>query len=265
MSTPMTVSIKEALEQIASVETSLDKTMLLCQIATMKRVAAEALASLESGDARERTALAEMVFKTVKFADMAAGEGIFFDDLDPANILSDYATAIDADCWDGIAEVARDAILATGCVPVEAAKATDGDEAYEIGKRDEYESAIQDIDIATGGDGEFRGSTIPDETVDVPAMKARVIERLRDESRLRQCTICGFTVDTSFAAVKPSADFTTRGRAKSLPNESAIRADEREKCAQEAFTAVTHVVIPDDGNTTLADHVAAAIRAGGAK
>lgn len=49
------------------------------------------------------------------------------------------------------------------------------------------------------------------------------------------------------------------------PNESAIRADERERCAQEAFTAVTHVVIPDDGNTTLADHVAAAIRAGGAK
>ena len=50
-----------------------------------------------------------------------------------------------------------------------------------------------------------------------------------------------------------------------VPDEAAVRADEREKCAQEAFTAVTHVVIPDDGNTTLADHVAAAIRAGGAK
>lgn len=47
------------------------------------------------------------------------------------------------------------------------------------------------------------------------------------------------------------------------PEEAAIRADEREWCAQEAFTAVTHVVIPDDGNTTLADHVAAAIRNGG--
>lgn len=51
------------------------------------------------------------------------------------------------------------------------------DETYEIGKRDGYEDAIQDLDLATGGDGEFRGSTIPGETVDVPAMKRRIIER----------------------------------------------------------------------------------------
>lgn len=49
---------------------------------------------------------------------------------------------------------------------------------YEIGKRDGYEDAIQDLDLATGGDGEFKGSTIPGGTVDVPAMKARIIERL---------------------------------------------------------------------------------------
>jgi len=140
-------------------------------------------------------------------------------------------------------------------------RAADDDEAYELGKRDGYESAIQDLDIATGGDGEFRGSTIPDETVDVPAMKARVIERLRDESRLRQCTICGFTVDTSFAAVKPSADFTTRGRAKSLPNESAIRADERERCAK-----VAEAEYADKNWHAMYRHaagaIAAAIRAG---
>lgn len=47
---------KEALEQIANVETSLDKTTLLCQIATMKRIAAEALASLQGEDAVERVA-----------------------------------------------------------------------------------------------------------------------------------------------------------------------------------------------------------------
>src|SRR5687767_2305854 len=54
---------------------------------------------------------------------------------------------------------------------------TDEDEAYEIGKRDGYESAIQDLDIATGGDGEFRASSIPGRTVDVAVMKQRVIER----------------------------------------------------------------------------------------
>lgn len=56
---------------------------------------------------------------------------------------------------------------------------SDEDEAYEMGKRDGYEEAIQDLDIATGGDGEFKGSAIPSETVDVPAMKARIIARLR--------------------------------------------------------------------------------------
>jgi nucleotide-binding universal stress UspA family protein len=53
----------------------------------------------------------------------------------------------------------------------------DADEAYEIGVRDGYEDAIQDLDLATGGDGEFKGSTVPGETIDVPAMKARIIER----------------------------------------------------------------------------------------
>jgi hypothetical protein len=62
--------------------------------------------------------------------------------------------------------------------------AWDDDETYEIGKRDGYEDAVQDIDIATGGDGEFRGSTFPGETVDVPAMKARIIERCRTPALL---------------------------------------------------------------------------------
>lgn len=53
----------------------------------------------------------------------------------------------------------------------------DEHETYEIGVRDGYESAVQDFDIATGGDGEFRGSTIPGRTVDLAAMKARVLAR----------------------------------------------------------------------------------------
>ena len=89
---------------------------------------------------------------------------------------------------------------------------TDQDEAYELGKRDGYESAIQDLDLATGGDGEFQGSTIPGQTIDVPAMKQRIIDRLRNEERLRQCAICGFTIDLAFEAAKPTADYTMRGR-----------------------------------------------------
>lgn len=53
----------------------------------------------------------------------------------------------------------------------------DDDEAYEIGKRDGYEEALQELDLATGGDGEFKGSTVPGETVDVPEMKARIMSR----------------------------------------------------------------------------------------
>lgn len=42
-------------------------------------------------------------------------------------------------------------------------------------------------------------------------------------------------------------------------------ADEREKCASEAFTAIISTLITDDGNSTYADHIAAAIRSGGVR
>lgn len=54
----------------------------------------------------------------------------------------------------------------------------DEQETYEIGVRDGYESAVQDFDLATGGDGEFKGSTIPGGTVDVRAMKERTLARI---------------------------------------------------------------------------------------
>lgn len=252
MNTPMTASIKEALRIARGyVADDVKRKPSGYDPSSDLRVIDAALASLSCGEARERIAL--QIWH--RFADNSTVE--WEDETHKDEFL-----------------LCADAILATGLVPVEAAKATDGDEAYEIGKRDGYESAIQDLDIATGGDGEFRGSTIPDETVDVPAMKARVIARLRDESRLRQCTICGFTVDTSFAAVKPSADFTTRGRAKSLPNESAIRADERERCAEIAdcmadeYDATSFASTNADQVAAIrskeqaAHEIAAAIRAG---
>lgn len=56
----------------------------------------------------------------------------------------------------------------------------DADEAYEIGKRDGYEEAVQDIDILTGGDGEYRYCTDHDpdrHTPDAEAMKQRIVDR----------------------------------------------------------------------------------------
>jgi hypothetical protein len=56
----------------------------------------------------------------------------------------------------------------------------DADEAYEIGKRDGYEQAVQDIDVLTGGDGEYRYCTDHDpdrHTPDAEAMKQRIVDR----------------------------------------------------------------------------------------
>lgn len=51
------------------------------------------------------------------------------------------------------------------------------DEAYELGKRDGFEEAVQTIDERTGGDGEFYGSTIPGRGQDVPSMLEGIVER----------------------------------------------------------------------------------------
>lgn len=88
---------------------------------------------------------------------------------------------------------------------LEAAKADD-DETYEIGKRDGYESAIQDLDLATGGDGEFRGSTIPGRTVDVPVMKQRIIDRFNASDRAEAAIVrAGEPVAAQEAFVRDAA------------------------------------------------------------
>ena len=62
-------------------------------------------------------------------------------------------------------------------------------EAADIGERDGYEDAVQDIDIATGGDGEFFASTC-EGSVDVQIMKQRIIDRVStltaENERLRE-------------------------------------------------------------------------------
>lgn len=60
--------------------------------------------------------------------------------------------------------------------PAEQVGGDDEEEAYQIGKRDGYEEAIQDLDLATGGDGEYKATT-HEGVIDMPVMKARIIER----------------------------------------------------------------------------------------
>ena len=70
------------------------------------------------------------------------------------------------------------------------------DETYEIGKRDGYEQAVQDIDLMTGGDGEFFVSTAGNDCPDVATMKSRISERFaaltpRHEAPAPTCQKCG--------------------------------------------------------------------------
>lgn len=65
---------------------------------------------------RERDHLATLVYEAMRFAIWAAGQGIMAErgepTLDPEDFLFDYSKAMDVDDWEGLAEVARDAITA---------------------------------------------------------------------------------------------------------------------------------------------------------
>ncbi|MCI0999175.1 hypothetical protein HWD97_03665 [Ochrobactrum sp. C6C9] len=87
-------------------------------------------------------------------------------------------------------EVAKAAaILALTCAKVDtrsqaeellAAERAESDEAYELGKRDGYSEAVQEIDLKTGGDGEYRYCTDHDpdrHTPDPASMIQRIVER----------------------------------------------------------------------------------------
>jgi hypothetical protein len=71
-------------------------------------------------------------------------------------------------------------------IAAEASQPTQSDEeAYYLGKRDGYETAVQDIDMLTGGDGEYCYSTIEGERhcPNVDTMKARIARRLRQPTQ----------------------------------------------------------------------------------
>lgn len=63
----------------------------------------------------ERSALANLVYEAIRFADLMAGEGICpaddADAKDPAIFLSEYVEAIGGDSWEGLAAATQQLIL----------------------------------------------------------------------------------------------------------------------------------------------------------
>jgi hypothetical protein len=92
---------------------------------------------------------------------------------------------------------------------VKAAVEAQEDEAYEIGKKDGYALAVQDIDVLTGGDGEYFASTIPGRGCpDEDSMKARIVKRFDD--MLAAAEHEGKAIDRLIAALSKIAPITTR-------------------------------------------------------
>jgi len=124
------------------------------------------------------------------------------------------------------------------------------DETYEIGKRDGYESAVQDFDLATGGDGEFKGSTIPGETVDVPAMKARVLERLtRETARADAAEKERDELAANLTNANAACDRIAKERDAAVAEAKALR-----EAAEQAYGYlwVTSAMVPKDDPVSLA-------------
>lgn len=77
------------------------------------------------------------------------------------------------------------------------------DEAYEIGKRDGYEEAVQDIDQRTGGDGEYRYCTDRDPERHTPGpveMIQRIVDRFETLNLLDEASKDGRDQDGPVAA-----------------------------------------------------------------
>ncbi len=82
------------------------------------------------------------------------------------------------------------------------------EELYEIGVREGYERAVQEIDQLTGGDGEYRYCTDRDperHTPDAPSMIQRIVDRFETLNLLNEATATGSDEpdDGPFAPAQP--------------------------------------------------------------
>lgn len=75
-----------------------------------------------------------------------------------------------------------------------AALSSDDEETYQIGVRDGYSQAVQDLDLLTGGDGEYRYCTDHDperHTPDPPAMIQRIVDRFETLNLIKEAEARG--------------------------------------------------------------------------
>ncbi len=107
-----------------------------------------------------------------------------------------------------------------------AAERAENDEAYELGKRDGYSEAVQEIDLKTGGDGEYRYCTDHDperHTPDPASMIQRIVERFETLNTMESVSEINEWKERAEKAEADNAALTAR--VKELENSLADARD----------------------------------------
>ncbi|UYE95825.1 hypothetical protein KNLIENLN_00012 [Sinorhizobium phage NV1.1.1] len=133
-------------------------------------------------------------------------------------------------------------------------KADADEEMYEIGRRDGFEEAVQEIDQKTGGDGEYRvsmliGGGVHDErhTPDAPAMIQRIVDRFEVLNLLDDATKDGrdqpddAPADTDAAQMQEVALARATAREDLFPVMSSRIKAEREQARHKAFEEAAEI------------------------
>ncbi|OAP40392.1 hypothetical protein AU381_00250 [Sinorhizobium glycinis] len=109
------------------------------------------------------------------------------------------------------------------------AKPDADEEMYEIGKRDGYEEAVQEIDRLTGGDGEYRYCTDHDpdrHTPDPAAMIQRIVDRFEVLNMLDEAHADGRDLPDDALSASPSPVDSRDGLIERLVKALEIASDE---------------------------------------
>lgn len=141
--------------------------------AAMRFALTDALAIREEAPAEA----GEWIKRAMRFIDLCDADAADYQDRemheDAADLIREGFALFDMDDETSIADLRHAALRAQPQAREE------GDETYDIGKRDGYEQAVQDIDLLTGGDGEYVFATDGGGCPDVETMKARIVERVQ--------------------------------------------------------------------------------------
>ena len=99
------------------------------------------------------------------------------------------------------------------------------DDTYAIGFQDGYEKAVQDIDLRTGGDGEYFASTLPGRGCpDAGTMICRIVDRMQERVRA-ETERCAMIADKQAGAAKQER--LAKGRRYDPDDMIEILAEER--------------------------------------